>query len=679
MVKDCTYYRIVGEISRLKIYGSVMENGINYTTGIIIKKLKLWDKRIEQEQILKAFSMLIMDSQKQVIGEYRCTPVQDIVLKKNEDGTIDIKGIMKCSSMLTNRVLNLWGFWEMALQKNLWDKWGKKRKKAWLSICKNHQNVRRDYYQENIENMQLEKVFLDGTGIDDRLDFSCALGEAIFGRAGYYGNSNELDGYGYLHDAVALGRSVAIYWENFKRPSDLVLAWYMELMINTSDAGAELIILPKKLTDIKQDICKKIMFLNGECIESRKDFINACSKIMEVDEGVHSRFEQLAFFIEKMKKQGTQLVIVWRGYHDSKSEENYTCLEFLIKYGVVVILTHKNVDDNDIKQVLNGKKASLRKQEKGRINVGHNKEGRYITAKVFEKIIDGAESDFNDEYVKFKIQVIEGKLWVRTKEIYRLVIALCNKYDRWPTESIIANLKILMRAIERINDETICSNDLVEHYEVIHISLFQKSAQMLEDKLLFSNRVMGVISHYILKECTSKEELIQTVKIVNGFSIDTILKFVEILIDQMESTSNKEGILLHLLTQQHPKEILSFVIEYVLRSRKRYEAPIPTIAYKENGEVISYFGLPHMLIAYLEKEGELYYNILSHKLNSNLNSPQLWYMYYRACLINKQKETKWFIKRIQGLKECESASHLRKEERKELHKITSIFAFNLDQ
>ncbi len=130
----------------------------------------------------------IINKYEEPIGSYYFYLSEPVSFYKTEfidNGTnLELIGIL--TQIASSEAIKLWDLWreESPTKKNQWADLSEEERRGWLEIVKMYNFQIRHEYEEKVH----QTINLDGTYITDYYSFFCALGEAINGPGGYFGD-----------------------------------------------------------------------------------------------------------------------------------------------------------------------------------------------------------------------------------------------------------------------------------------------------------------------------------------------------------------------------------------------------------------------------------------------------------------------------------------------------------
>jgi RNAse (barnase) inhibitor barstar len=156
-----------------------------YPSDMFFNELLL--KEGEKENLLGILYVNIHGSDGKIIGSYGIFSYKKIIFHVGAQITIDI--IVNDFSKSLPYAIDIWNIWRNSIPttKNRWKMLKKEEKRAWVEV------TRKAHCAAGIPKKDSTKItiFLNGNNITDIPSFFCAIGEAINGPGGYFGETLE--------------------------------------------------------------------------------------------------------------------------------------------------------------------------------------------------------------------------------------------------------------------------------------------------------------------------------------------------------------------------------------------------------------------------------------------------------------------------------------------------------
>lgn len=684
---------IEGKVERVKVLGaSTQRKKGGYRIKLCLESVTYKGSRQQLEELFHEyeFGLLLMRHDEEIIGEYDVQldkGAEDrFIIYEGEDGRINIECKVISYSLITNKVLNLWNVWCGPLEKNMWKDWRKTKVRDWLELCRNHQYTHDHCYEKTHSHLKkVSQIYLDGTYVNTGTKLSCALADAVFGPGGYYGDYDKGDGFGYLHDRVALTDETILYWENFNATVDdyLLIIYYLSLMTCRNDAGMEAMLSKgraRSLEQLEAEGARKI-YMDGIEAKDTVSILEALGEAIADDKNFfNGKLVCLKNWLEKETKD-KKLILVWISYatmwhkfyytlylnHESEkadklSKEIVECIQIFINYNVYLVFTpvfsqlQRSESKEAVKQLIHKEWYSPECKAFLRSNGYHNyflRQFMELSIEDYKKIVLSKEMErknldigqmkkmleSDDGIKQLRKDTFSGVWQVELENLGEvLLLGIKRLYieewiKRWifqyGEEQVIVSLATTYKRLS--NGEQVKCKSVSDEEWIDYIKYMVQEAQ---DKKNFE-QIMTLIKDSTLQI----RKGVKIALLTAGYKIDVDKAFY--FIKDIDTTLTEE-------------ERISDVLDFVLNDQKS----IKPIAYEycglENEILINlecdpirrYYMYEGRIGRYLEQYGEYYRKILTKKLKEHLYSDILWQFYFRMC---KQSESVEELKEVREL------------------------------
>lgn len=145
-------------------------------------------KKYYKETYVNNLYISILNKNEQPIASYYFYLYKPLSFYNNEiqGNTSSIELIGTLTQIASDEAIELWDLWreKIPVNKNEWTDLSEKKRRGWLEVVKLYNSQVKSRHEEKVN----QTINLDGSYITDYYSFFCALGEAINGPGGYFGD-----------------------------------------------------------------------------------------------------------------------------------------------------------------------------------------------------------------------------------------------------------------------------------------------------------------------------------------------------------------------------------------------------------------------------------------------------------------------------------------------------------